>query len=88
MCLTFILCMHEWAPVAHQVVVVVFEDAAEACNANATKIDDAGIAEKVYVGRCPATVVELPEVVAGLVVATNWDAMLSNWRAIGCSNTH
>lgn len=56
---------------AHQVVVVVLEDAAEPCDANAAKVDDTRAAEKVDVGGRPAAMVQLPQVVAGLVVAAN-----------------
>ena len=46
-------------------------DAANAADARAAKVDDAGMAEVVNVGRGPAAVVQLPEVICRLVVAAN-----------------
>lgn len=52
-------------------VIVALVDAGQAGDAGATKVDDVGSAHVEDVGRGPAPVVELVEVVRGLVVASD-----------------
>ena len=56
---------------AHHLVVRTFEDARQACYAGASEIDDPRMAQVVYVGRNPAAIIQLPQVVARLMIAPN-----------------
>ena len=57
--------------VTHQLVVLVLENAGQPSNAHAPKVDDASIAQEEDVGRSPAPVIQLPQVVGCLVIAAN-----------------
>ena len=57
--------------VTHQLVVLVLENAGQPSNAHAPKVDDASIPQEVDVGRSPAPIVELPQVVGCLMIAAN-----------------
>lgn len=63
---------------AHQAIVLGVVDAGEAGNARPAKVDDAGVAQVVDVGRRPAAIVQLPEVVGRLVVAPDCAARIPN----------
>jgi hypothetical protein len=53
------------------VVVLGIVDAGEASDACAAEVDDASMAQVVDIGGRPAAIVQLPQVVGGLVVAAN-----------------
>lgn len=63
-------------------VVPVVENARQPADAQAAKVDDARGAHVVDVGRGPAAVVELPEVVCRLVVAPDCTTSASSFHPV------
>eukprot|EP00955_Chlamydomonas_euryale_P116256 366406-Chlamydomonas_euryale.AAC.19 len=52
-------------------------DSRQARDADTAKLDASGVAKEVDVGRGPASIVELPQIVGGLMVAANCEARCS-----------
>ena len=69
--------LHAWS--AHLLVVAIVEDARQASNAYTTKFDDPSVSQVENVGRNPASVIQLPKIVHGFMVATNCTAGLEPW---------